>query len=741
MGRLVALSAAMLVIWSVGNTQSPKVVMAQESAVLAEKLEVGTLRRTSETVEFASTVTYSPGKDWATDNRFGFTIHRDVDEWITGMDGSRVTQLWRSYGAIMRKNMQVLDMGKGPEEMITDGQDWKANVSFVLAVAADGSRSLAVKPSALIDAENQGAACGERQPVIAHGKSVSVGDSFKLQPAQIGILGGFSASDVIKSHDITATVSGMNMARDEGLTVKLKLAIKFTHFTEQINEFDDASSTRYTTESTLSGEAVFNATEGRMVSLGWSGTLKAKGKLSGADIEANATLKESYTYSYGKVIDAKPDNGSAGPEKGETGKVLGEKFRALEEHEIVIGRNNGKVTRLQAFDTKTKKVVKNLLTLWEGTTVSQIAVSPDRKRVAFSSNLNSGICSFERDVFVLELESGTVNQISPRWADNKGIAQPLKSEQTCTLKGRIVWYDDDPMGGRDRNDGFTGSIIVDHTVCRGVINSDGTFSLAGVPVGHSLYVDIQGTLPLIYRNGKTRGENDVMKRWAGAGSVILPTEGGVYDMGDVRINSHRTRQALGRPTWRGGEIWHVYDGWNSAMAVGYPEHTFAEHKFGEALDMMNGGFACSPNGKMFAFTANGSHVGVWGPDGKLIKSIANAAFEPAYNSEGAWTSDNAYFCYSCWTNATMGESVYGAPGIGVATIETGGAGGRRWMQLAGQSCQSMALDAKAYVAYCVMYRPDGNVTYGELWAWDSRTDSMERLTSLGDVVAVGSYGR
>ncbi len=741
MGRLVVLSVAVLVIWSVGNTQSPQVVMAQESALLAEKLEVGTLRRTRETTEFQSTVIYSPGKDWATENRFGFTIHRDVEEWITGMEGSRVTQLWRSYAAIARKDMQVLDLGKGPEEMITDGQDWKAGTTFVLAVSADGSRTLSVKPSALIDADNQAAACGERQPVIAHGKSVGVGDSFKLLPAQIGILGGYSASDEIRSHDITATVSGMNMAGDEGLMVKLKLAIQFTHFTEQINEFDDASSTRYTTESTLSGEAVFNATEGRMVSLGWSGTLKARGKLSGSEIEANATLNESFTYSYGKVLDSKPDNGSAGPEKGETGKVQGEKFRALEEHEIVIGRNNGKVTRLQAFDTKSKKIVKNLLTLWEGTNVSQIAVSPDRKRVAFSSNLNSGISVFERDVFVLELETGVVNQTSPSWADNNGIAQPIKTETTCTLKGRIVWHDDDPDGPRDRNDGFTGTILVDRTVCRGVINADGTFSLSGVPVGHSLYVDIQGNLPLLYRSGSTRGRNDVAKRWAGAGTVIMPTEGGVYDAGDIRISGYRVRRALGRPTWRGSEVWYVYDGWNGVLSAGYPEYTFTEHKFGDALDMLNGGFAGSPNGKMFAFTANSRHVSVWAPDGKLIKTIVNAAFDPAYNSEGAWTSDNAHYCYSCGTNATLGESVYGAPGIGVATMESGQAGGRRWMQLAGQSCQSMALDAQAYVAYCVIFRLDGNVTHGELWAWDSRTDTMQRLTSLGDVVAVGSYGR
>ncbi|MBX3461024.1 MAG: PD40 domain-containing protein [Planctomycetes bacterium] len=705
---------------------------------MAEKLSPGMVRRSVETASFKVVIRYYPGEDWSTEAVSGFTQSRTTEEWVTAMDGSNVTELLRSYGHIARKDLSVYDVGKGPEEHWLDGTDWKSTQSFLLGRAGDGSRSIKLKPSAVIDEATRKLVCAERQPVLASGGAVKVGDTFKLTLDQLGLPVGFTPADKLKSHDLKATVTEITTARDAGTSVKLKLAFEYAFYTEQINEFDDAASSRYDTTVKLAGTGEFNVTQGRMVKAEWSGSAKAKGKLGGAPFEGSATLSEKFEFAYGTVIDSRPDNGDHGPTEGKAGTVQSEKFRPLAEHEIVIGRNNGKVTRIQAFDTKTRKIVKTLCVLPTDASLFQLSVSPDRKRVAFSSNLNSGISIFDRDVFVLELEEGVVNQVSPRWADNKGLAQALKTEETCTVTGRIVWHDDE--FNRDRHDAYTGWVKIDHTVCGAAVKSDGTFTLTGVPVGLSLYMDINGRIPA-YSNGKWRGAT-LLAQHAGASHVFMPTNGGTYDVGTIRIHGNKTTQSIGRPTWRGKELWVVYDGWNSAHAVGYPERTFKDVQFGKQLDPLCGGFAISPDGKQFAIThGSGSGVvGLYDAEGQWVKGIESQGYAAAYNSEGAWTGDSKAFCYTCSTEASLGESLYGAPGIGISFV-SGGTSGRRWQQLTGQNCVSMALDQQANVGYLVIHRPDGNLVYGEIWAWDSRTDAMERITTMGDVICVGGYGR
>lgn len=737
MGRFLV--ACFSVIVAFAFVQRAPVAQAQESATLAEKLSPGLVRRSMETAQFKVVISYYPGEDYSTVNTSGFTHTRLTEEWITGMEGGKVTELLRSYGHITRKEMNVLDMGKGPEENWLDNTDWKSSQSFLLAQSAEGARTIKLKPSAVIDSANQALVCAERQPVITSNSAVKTGDTFKLQPIQLGLPAGFSPGDKIKSHNLTATVTEITTARDAGTTVKLRLSLEYVFHTEQINEFDDAASTRYDTTVKLTGTAEFLASQGRMAKAEWSGTATAKGKLNGTPFQGDATIKETFDFGYATVINSSPDNGDHGPAEGKAGTVLSEKFRPLAEHEIVIGRNNGKVTRIQAFDTKTRKIVKTLCVMPANTTVFQLSISPDRKRVAFSSNVNSAISIFDRDVFVLELEEGVVNQVSPRWADNKGIAKALKTEETCTVTGKIVWHDDE--FNRDRHDAYTGSAKIDQTACFAIVKSDGTFTLTDVPVGVSLYLDINGRIPN-YSNGKWRGAT-LLAQYAGASHIFMPIKGGTYDVGTIRIHGNKTTQSIGKPNWRGNELWVNYEGWNSCHAIGYPERTFKDVQFGKELDPLCGGFAISPDGRRFA-VAHGSGsgvVGVYDAEGKLGKALECKGYPAAYNSEGAWTADNNSYCYTCSTEATLGETVFGAPGIGIVNVDSGGTSGRRWQQLTGQTCNSMALDKGANVGYLVMHRPDGNLIYGELWQWDSRTDAMERVTTMGDVICVGGYGR
>jgi hypothetical protein len=56
---------------------------------------------------------------------------------------------------------------------------------------------------------------------------------------------------------------------------------------------------------------------------------------------------------------------------------------------------------------------------------------------------------------------------------------------------------------------------------------------------------------------------------------------------------------------------------------------------------------------------------------------------------------------------------------------------------------SLAVNADSTVGYMVTHKyvADKQLTYGDAWAWDSTTDTLTRLTSLGDVICVASYGR
>jgi hypothetical protein len=202
------------------------------------------------------------------------------------------------------------------------------------------------------------------------------------------------------------------------------------------------------------------------------------------------------------VLSAAGDNGKEGPDAA--AEILTYKHGAADAGHLLIARNDGKIARIQVFDPESRKIVKTLLAMPGSNSIANLALSPDRKRVAFSSNLNAGISVSTHDIFVLEFESGKINQVSPSWATNDGIAKPLDTGKTCTVTGRIKWFDDDPQFRRDRHDGFTGMARIDQTPCIAVIGSDGKFKLENVPVGIPLLLDIHGRLPN-YSDGKSRG--------------------------------------------------------------------------------------------------------------------------------------------------------------------------------------------------------------------------------------------
>ncbi len=440
------------------------------------------------------------------------------------------------------------------------------------------------------------------------------------------------------------------------------------------------------------------------------------------------------------MFDKPAVNGGEGPDSVDSIQAF--KHGAVDPAHIVIARNNGKLARIQVFDPASKKIVKTVLAMPGANTIATLALSPDRKRIAFSSNLNAGISISSSDIFVLELESGKLNQVSPYWATGDGIAQPIKTEKTCTVTGRIIWADDDPQFRRDRHDGFTGAVRIDHTPCAAVVNVDGTFKLEGVPVGVPLLLDIHGRLPN-YSNGKMR---DALMVYAGATMVDMTLEASGKDLGDVRIHPGHVQTSYDRPCWQGDALWLNASAWTQSYKAGYPKHSWEKVDFG-ALELMYGGFSVSRDGKYAAMCRDSSGgkgaVHFYDTKGKHLWAAEVPGATLAYWAEGAWTSNGAWLC-TADAESMLDKNRFGAPALVYASREAKQAGVvRLWPQLTGHSMKSIAMDEKNDTGFFVTHKyvAETQITIGDAWMWDSSSDTLTRLTSLGDVLCLAGYGR
>jgi hypothetical protein len=509
------------------------------------------------------------------------------------------------------------------------------------------------------------------------------------------------------------------------------------------NSFDGSELANMNVEYAISGKAAY-LVGGRIVALQTTGTCKARGKNNGMDCAIDASFSLAREYSYGALVDVAAENGNEGP--AETNDLYTAKLDGVPENQIVLARNNGSIGRLQTFDPASRKVSKTVLALPKGLSLDHVAISQDRKRLAFRSSGNNTISISESNVFVLELESGMLNQITPSWATNEGVAKALNTGKTCTLTGRIVWHDDEFK--KDRTDGLIiGWVRVDHTTCFSTIDSTtGKFKLENVPANTSVLINAYASLPN-YSNGKSRGAQFAPNGKAFAATVLVTDESN-KDIGDLHINPPSVDYGYSAPSFAEGKvICNRYPGATVAI-VGYPNRSWEEKEIAAKLGLLTGGFAVSPDGKLMSFVMDSvggtGSVNFYGLDGKEVWSTALAeGVEVSYTSQAAWLADSSGWVCTAGSPGWLGKDRYGLPGLLYASpAQKRVVFARKWPQLGGYSCKSIALNKEGTIAYLVFHvTNDKGVTYGDLWQWDSTTDTLSRLTNLGDVVGVANIGR
>lgn len=663
-----------------------------------------------------------------------------MQEYVAEASDGRPTKLYRSYDQFGGKDiMRVTEDGQPIE---TPATDTRSRQTFVYSIDSSGNFTLANELLQVMDEKGLHAAASDNTPMLAPSAAVKAGDSWEVSARDFGFVGLLGAEEKISEAEISATLEGVK-ENDAGLsvaTLSFKASLKSNYRT--VNSFDGSETANLNAAYSITGSAAY-LVGGRMLSFQAAGEATAKGKANTMDCAITVSYTMAREFSYGALLDVAADNGSEGPT--EAADLYTAKLDQVPENQIVIARA-GSIGRLQTFDPSSRKIVKTVAALPKGVDFNDVALSKDRKRIAFRSNGNNQISIAEANVFVLELESGVLNQITPNWATNEGIAKPLDTGKTCTITGRLVWYDDEFK--RERSDGLNiGWVRVDHTHCFSPIDSTtGKFKLENVPSGTSILLQAYANLPN-YSSGKSRGWQFSPSGKATASTVMLTD--GDKDIGDFKINPPAGEHGYGSPSFaKGGDVvCNRYPGASIAI-VGYPKRTWKAVDVDANLGLLTGGMSVSPDAQMLSFVVdsaggNGS-IHFYGSNGKELWGTGLAeGVEVSFRSQSAWLADSSGWVCTAGAPGWLGKDRFGMPGLIYASpAKKQVTFARKWPQLGGYACKSIALNKEGTIAYLVFhFTNEKGVTYGDLWQWDSTTDTLSRLTNLGDVLNVASIGR
>src|SRR5690606_10738701 len=105
------------------------------------KLEVGTVRMVRAERASTADITMNPD-DYPSKSDLAIQRTSIIHEWVSAMDGGRVSEVWRSYRDIVGTETRTYDYGNGPEKVSTPIEEWKRNHSFIMKVKADNTRQI-----------------------------------------------------------------------------------------------------------------------------------------------------------------------------------------------------------------------------------------------------------------------------------------------------------------------------------------------------------------------------------------------------------------------------------------------------------------------------------------------------------------------------------------------------------------------------------------------------------------------
>ncbi len=716
---------------------------AQERVELRETLSAG-LRRTSDTRFQASLDLESSSEGAGVFQRERRTfdgterrheLHAVVDE------KGRSRRFVRTYEVLHGRTETTVQatLGGGPEKSEWEGNDDRAGKVLDLEVDGKGDvRVLAVVPEAsLVDF---------RSVLLPHDhrllpdRPVAVGGTWSIPGDRVVTpwvaLAGTGMEGGAKPGESLGGLTGRLDSLDEEGVASISFQGKVTFQVEWKTESAVLQRTR--TIATYEGTLRFDARAGRSLELSMKATLEREEvRPSNYTTRGKGSLEETRAWRYATIVEDQPDNGEDGP--ASVDEVWTSPHSRVDEAHIVVLRGPAQGPRLVVFDPAARKIVKTIAVFPKQIIVTHPALAPGRDRLAFVSNLNNGISHATTNVFVLDLPSGRVDQLTPDWASGKGLARPFTAERTGRIVGRITWKDE---RGVVRTDVTTSTVRADGTANGSVVGSGGAFVLEGMPV-RPLLVQIRAT--------GIRAGGGMVQLQAHVSAVF--GAGDVADCGTVALSWPWVDRAYDYPTWRGGGLLGRAFGLGRVFECDYPERRYDESRRIEDLsdEVGSHGPIASPDGKWLASyldavflvhdAGTGERLRYLGvPDIDLIRF---ARAYPWPGQSGVWLPDSDVAIYAGYEAV---PSLTWPAIVGLKSSTSQILVPKTWPEaaLAGRRMVSVATDPGADVAYVVVHTPkpgDASTVFGDLYAWDSRIDATTRLTNLGDVIDVANTGR
>lgn len=453
------------------------------------------------------------------------------------------------------------------------------------------------------------------------------------------------------------------------------------------------------------------------------------------------------------LVSGQEPNAQEGESKPDTKGVKINKIGRVADGHLIVVHTAGGVASLDVYDPVARKEVANLAKFPQGVGVDHVAISPDRKRVAFASQLNNQMSLISWNIFVIECESGALNQLTPDEATNEGLAKPRTGTGRANIKGKLVWFDEE-RGGKSSHF-IHGNVRIDGIEELAILKGDGTFVIENVPASEpfsSYLVYARAMLPRTSKQEMTTAQGSL---------AVTVKPGETKDIGEISVSPPRVDLAFGYPTWHkdGLFVSGISNGY--CAYAGYPklkrdgwQKSFLDWTFIDPCGVM-----ASPDGKYLAGADKWSNNSV--EDYKTARSILffdSKTGKPvkrvdlgdpgtlwiSSNNHGAWLPDSSAVLIPGWySNYSGEESITMAPCLYGATPSGEGMLVKVFKEAAGKgNITCVSPDATGKIIYVLFAQNlENGGTSNDLWAWNRETDETAQITQVGDILSFAGYGR
>ncbi|MCC6574918.1 MAG: hypothetical protein IT462_14155 [Planctomycetes bacterium] len=750
--------------WSAGVLAFALVAVAAQFPVsaqaqkfkLEEKFSVGLRRSVTTKRTYTEIREFMAAGEAASRLTDEFTRDSLVHEWYTDLDeNARPKRFLRTYQKLDRKlkgesYIKMIDRTDKTEKTIDDsraGQIITLERADGKLKVIDGAKNIfgdKALDNVIKDVETNLLPAAEKSP----------GDSWTVPGCDLEFLRDEAPSMLID--DTTETCEGGdlkitfdNMGSNEaGPVALLKFEGKFKFVRMRKDPILGDEVTNYVVNATVEGNLEFDTTRGRLISRTLNATFDNSGKVDRQEMRGSGKLTEYRVYHYGYILEAAPDNGVEAPAKTtETKTTAGDR---LDPAHIVLALNGAERARLVVFDPVKRKAVRTLASFAAGVRIDHVTLAQTRDRIAFSSTLNNEISHATWNVFVLEISSGKINQVTPSWATGDGLAKPFESAGKGRVTGKVVWSDNERNTAR--SDNFSGNVHIDQTGIKAVVGIGGMFALDNVPAGFFALARVTGKVTARRLDGKDDGRTSA--NWSGsAGGMVKAGE--TLDLGTITLQPVQADMVFCNATFLGDRITgHLY-GFGWLWDAGYPQRSWDMPTKDVAPGGQIYGLGYRPDGLIALANGYGKDARVRFLNPSRIVTATGDLSKLAIQhgtvaSRGTWDSRNEQWVAGGYGPCRSGTIFADMPLVyrvlaADGTVELV----RDWPEFTGRSIVDItpAQDGQSYFLVVQIPAPPAqpgkpaNEAKTNLYRYTPATDTLERLTSLDDVQSVANTGR